>query len=118
MPAAARLTDLHTCQTHPGPTPIVSSARTVNIGFLPAARVGDRAACPASAAIVQGSATVFIEGAMAARLGDETAPKGAIVTGCPTVNIGSTATIDALLAASVSGTPFLDCESCRMDGAG
>ena len=116
MPAAARLTDLHVCQAHPGSTPLVTAARSVNIGFQPAARVGDHAACPGGAAVAAGSTNVFIEGAPAARLGDRTRPTGAVLTGCATVNIGTTPEIDALLAAAKSGTPFLDCKSCRMDG--
>jgi uncharacterized Zn-binding protein involved in type VI secretion len=38
--------------------------------------------------ITAGSATVFIGGAPAARMGDSTAHGGTIVVGCPTVNIG------------------------------
>jgi len=112
MPAAARLTDLHVCKEHGGPTPIVTSASTVNIGFKPAARLGDRAACPAKAEIARGEATVRIEGKEAARVGDPTEPKGVIMTGCPTVFIGSTPEVDALIAAAAQGIPFLECESC------
>src|SRR5262249_20773496 len=114
MPSAARLTDLHTCQALPAhTTPIVTSARSVNIGFRPAARAGDRAACPGQAAIAMGSANVFIEGKEAARLGDPTDPKGVIVSGCPTVFIGSTPEVEALIAAAAQGIPFLECESCK-----
>jgi uncharacterized Zn-binding protein involved in type VI secretion len=116
MPPAARRTDQHICEAHEGETPVVTGAATVNIAFRPAARVGDRAACPGRAEIVEGSANVFIEGASAARLGDATAPKGVIVTGAPTVNIGSTPEVDALLAAAKVGMPFLDCATCRMGG--
>ena len=110
MPAAARLTDQHTCVAHPGAAPIVTAASTVNIGFRPAARVGDRAACPGKAEIAEGSASVFIEGEQAARLGDPTRPEGVVVTGFPTVNIGSTPQIDALIAAAATGIPF--CKEC------
>lgn len=115
MPPAARLTDQHLCDKGPGP--IVSSASTVNIGFLPAARVGDRVACPYNPTISSGSATVFIQNAMAARVGDATNPTGTLQTGCATVNIGSTPEIDALTTAAAKGIPFLDCETCRMNAA-
>jgi uncharacterized Zn-binding protein involved in type VI secretion len=38
--------------------------------------------------VVKGSATVFIGGRPAARVGDTTAHGGSIVMGCPTVLIG------------------------------
>jgi uncharacterized Zn-binding protein involved in type VI secretion len=114
MPPAARLTDLHTCEAPPGHcTPIVTSATSVNIGFMPAVRAGDTAACSGKAEIAEGSPTVFIEGAEAARLGDPTEPKGMVVTGFPTVFIGSTPEIDAMIAAAGAGVPFLECKSCQ-----
>jgi hypothetical protein len=64
----------------------------VLIGSLPAARVGDLAQCVGPTdVIVQGSPTVIIGGAMAARIGDMTAHGGVIVTGHPTVLIGEAA---------------------------
>lgn len=117
MPPAARITDIHVCQAHAPPTPIATGAKTVNIGFKPAARTGDRAACPASAVIGAGSPNVFIEGSMAARLGDSTVPSGMVLTGCYTVNIGSTPEIAAFKQAASSGTPFLDCETCRLQAS-
>ncbi|APR79314.1 Hypothetical protein A7982_04661 [Minicystis rosea] len=114
MPQAARISDLHICQAHSAPVPIVTGARTVKIGFMPAARVTDTCACPPRAEIVEGSSNVFIEGEEAARLGDETNPKGVVVTGFPTVFIGSTPEVDALFDAAKTGVPFLDCQTCRM----
>jgi uncharacterized Zn-binding protein involved in type VI secretion len=112
MPQASRITDLHICVAHPPvPLPIVKGATTVNIGFLPAARVDDQCACPAKAKIAMGAPTVFIEHKMAARSGDPTAPPGVIRTGFPTVFIGSSAQADALRAAAEAGTPF--CEECQ-----
>lgn len=62
---------------------------TVLIGGLPAARLGDSAACVGPPdVIIQGSSTVLIGGVPAARVGDATAHGGAIVLGCPTVLIG------------------------------
>ena len=63
---------------------------TVLIGGMPAARVGDLAACasPAPDSIVAGSASVLIGGMPAARQGDSTAHGGVIISGCPTVLIG------------------------------
>ena len=97
MPAAARLTDLHTCpmQTQVAPPaahvggPVVGSCvPTVLIGRLPAAVVGDHAACVGAVdAIVAGSATVSIAGRPAARAGDTSAHGGRVATGLPTVQI-------------------------------
>jgi uncharacterized Zn-binding protein involved in type VI secretion len=111
MPPAARLTDIHACVAHPDPSPIVSAAATVNIGFKPAARMSDSIACGGT--IAMGSPNVFIEKKQAARIGDPTNPPGSIITGFPTVNIGSTPQIAALEQAAAQGTPFLD-QSCRL----
>lgn len=99
MPAAARLTDLHTCpmQTPAGPVPIPHvggpisgpGAATVLIGSLPAACLGDSCVCVGPPdTIVKGSATVLIAGKPAARMGDTTAHGGSIAVGFPTVQIG------------------------------
>ncbi|MFN3848737.1 MAG: PAAR domain-containing protein [Spirosomataceae bacterium] len=95
MPAAARITDMHTCPLSDGPKPHVggpilpAGCPTVLIGGLPAARVGDMASCAGPPdSIVVGSATVMIGGMPAARQGDSTAHGGIIVAGCPTVMIG------------------------------
>ncbi|HEY1164027.1 MAG TPA: PAAR domain-containing protein [Chitinophaga sp.] len=95
---AARLTDMHTCpMVTPGlpPVPHVGGpiigpgAPTVLIGMLPAAVLGDMVTCVGPPdAIIKGSATVFISGRPAARMGDSTAHGGVIVTGYPTVLIG------------------------------
>jgi uncharacterized Zn-binding protein involved in type VI secretion len=64
-------------------------APTVSIGGLPAARVGDIAACVgATDRIVSGSATVLIEGLPAARVGDTTSHGGIVVGGCASVVLG------------------------------
>ncbi len=96
MPPAARVGDMHTCpKVEPGPVPHVGGplsgpgCPTVLIGGMPAARAGDMAVCtgpPDTVAI--GSVTVLIGGMPAARLGDPTSHGGAIVAGCPTVQIG------------------------------
>ena len=98
MPPAARITDMHTCPlTTPGPLPIPHvggpllgpGVPTGLIGQLPAAVVGDLAACVGPVdTVIQGSATVMIGGRPAARLGDPTAHGGAIALGWPTVTIG------------------------------
>jgi len=95
---AARITDLHTCpMVTPGlpPVPHVGGpiigpgAPTVLIGNMPAAVVGDSAVCTGPPdSIMKGSATVFICGKPAARVGDLTAHGGTITLGCPTVLIG------------------------------
>ena len=95
---AARLGDMHTCPmvtpgTPPIPHvggPIVSpGVPTVLIGLMPASVVGDMCTCVGPPdSIIKGSATVFIGGRMAARMGDSTVHGGVITIGCPTVLIG------------------------------
>jgi uncharacterized Zn-binding protein involved in type VI secretion len=98
MPQAARLTDMHTCpmQTpgippipHVGGPIIGPGVPTVLIGRMPASVVGDNLVCVGPPdTIIKGSATVFIGGKPAARMGDATAHGGSIVIGNPTVLIG------------------------------
>lgn len=96
MPAAARISDMHTCPlVNPGPVPHVGGPVTgpgignVLVGGMPAAVVGDILVCTGPPdSIVKGSATVLIGGRPAARMGDNTAHGGVIVAGCPTVLIG------------------------------
>ncbi len=69
--------------------PIALGAKTVIIGMMPAARVGDMCTCIGPPdTIAKGSPTVFIENMMAARMGDLTVHGGTITLGCPTVMIG------------------------------
>jgi uncharacterized Zn-binding protein involved in type VI secretion len=69
--------------------PIVTGEATVQVGFLPAARLGDMAICIGPPdTIARGSATVLIGYMPAARIGDTTVHGGAIVAGCATVLIG------------------------------
>jgi uncharacterized Zn-binding protein involved in type VI secretion len=86
---------MHTCPQVTGTVPHVggpvlpAGAATVNIGGMPAARVGDSLTCAGPPdTIAAGSGTVKIGGMPAARLGDSTAHGGSIVVGYPTVNIG------------------------------
>lgn len=95
MPAAARITDMHTCPMVTGTVPHVGGViagpgvPTVLICNLPAAVVGDVAVCVGPPdSIAQGSSTVMIGGKPAARMGDTCAHGGAIVLGAPTVLIG------------------------------
>lgn len=99
MPPAARITDMHICpmQTPAFPVPIPHvggpvvgpCVPNVLIGGVPAAVAGDVCTCVGPPdTIVKGSATVFIGGRLAARMGDPTAHGGSIVAGCPTVMIG------------------------------
>ncbi len=95
MPAAARITDMHTCPMvtgvvpHVGGTILPAGAATVLIENLPAARVGDMAVCVGPPdTIVKGSGTVLIGGVPAARMGDSTVHGGVIVAGAATVMIG------------------------------
>jgi uncharacterized Zn-binding protein involved in type VI secretion len=98
MPPAARLVDMHECPMEdPAPIPIPHvggpivgpGVPTVIIAGMPASVVGDMLVCVGPPdAIVKGSTTVMIGGRPAARIGDETAHGGTILTGAPTVEIG------------------------------
>ncbi len=98
MKPAARITDMHVCpMVNPGVPPIphvggpiiTPGGPTVLIGFMPAATVGSMCVCVGPPdSVVMGSTTVLICGKAAARIGDNTAHGGVIVTGCPTVLIG------------------------------
>src|SRR5437588_339331 len=118
MPAAARITDNHVCpKVEPGPVPhvggpVLSGSPDVNIGYMKAARVGDKLVCVGPPdAISAGSSNVFINHKQAARLGDPTEHGGKIVVGCPTVYIGTSPQSFALSGAAASGAPF--CEECE-----
>ena len=96
---AARVGDMHVCPMvtpgfppipHVGGPIIGPGCPTVLIGGMPAARIGDLASCIGlTDAIVTGSLSVLICGKPAARIGDLTAHGGTIVSGLPTVLIGS-----------------------------
>ncbi|MCM8532808.1 MAG: PAAR domain-containing protein [Lentisphaeraceae bacterium] len=95
MPLAARMTDMHTCPMVTGVVPHVGgpilppATPPVLIGYLPAAKVGDKLVCVGPIdTIAKGSGTVMIANKPAARLGDMTAHGGVIVAGCATVIIG------------------------------
>ena len=94
MPAAARITDMHTCPLvtpppHVGGPITGPCVPTVLFGNLPAAVIGDLCVCVGPPdSIVVGSTTVLIGGRPAARQGDLTAHGGVIVGGFPTVIIG------------------------------
>jgi uncharacterized Zn-binding protein involved in type VI secretion len=92
---AARLTDMHVCPLSDGPKPHgggpISGPGVPNVltGGLPQAHVGDLAVCVGPLDMIAfGSPTVYIGGAMAARMGDICAHGGTIVTGLPSVLIG------------------------------
>ncbi|WP_317987302.1 PAAR domain-containing protein [Stigmatella hybrida] len=89
--------------------PVIVGEPTVIIGGQPAARVGDSLVCigpPDS--ISKGEATVIIGGKQAARLGDSTSHGGVIVTGCPTVLIGSVTQGFCLACAAKAAAAFVE----------
>lgn len=95
MPFASRVGDLHVCpafnglQPHVGGPIAAPGVPTVLIGGMPAATVGTPGVCAGPPdAIAMGSATVWIGGRAAARVGDQCLHGGVITTGCPTVLIG------------------------------
>lgn len=130
MPPASRITDMHTCpMVAPGPCPhvggpIISGEPTVIIGFMPAARVSDKAVCCCGVdSVAMGSPTVIIGNQMAARIGDPTAHGGVVVAGFPTVLIGNSGSggaspspaAAAFKNAAENGTPMVckgPCEAC------
>jgi uncharacterized Zn-binding protein involved in type VI secretion len=114
MPAAARISDMHTCpKVDPGPKPhvggpVCAGEPTVLIGYMPAARVGDKAVCVGPPdSISAGEPSVQIGNKDAARRGDSTSHGGKVVMGCPTVNIGSSTQAETLK----TDEPF--CEECE-----
>lgn len=109
MPAACRVGDLAFCPAdahgcpgcpHPAVGPAISGSSDVNIEKIPAFRCCDNgihAACcgPNTYNANKGSATVFINGRRAVRIGDETKHCGGVgqmITGAGTVNIGGAPT--------------------------
>lgn len=94
--AAARIGDMHACpMVNPGGAPHTggpispSGSATVFIGGQPAAKLGDSAVCAGPPdSIVSGSASVMINAQSAARMGDSTAHGGTIASGFPSVMIG------------------------------
>lgn len=114
MPPAARISDFHVCpKVEPGPVPhvggpVAAGESTVIIGYMPAARKGDKAVCvPAVDSISAGEPSVVIGNKDAARLGDAMSHGGKIVAGCPTVIIGSSPQAETLK----TDKPF--CEECE-----
>ena len=114
---AARVGDNHLCPVvDPGPKPHVGGPilppgdATVLIGGMPAARVGDTASCVGPPdTITSGSTNVIIGNKPAARVTSRTAHGGHVVKGCTSVLIGTaSAQAAALLAASETGTPFVE----------
>jgi len=74
---------------HVGGPIIPPCAITVITGMMPQARVSDMAVCVGPPdVIVKGSVTVLVMNLPAARIGDNTAHGGVIITGFPTVLIG------------------------------
>jgi uncharacterized Zn-binding protein involved in type VI secretion len=114
MPAAARVTDMHTCQKTTGTVPHVGGPilppgePTVLIGYMPAARKGDMATCVGPPdTIKDGESSVLIGNKAAARKGDNMQHGGTIKLGCPTVLIGSSGQGETLK----TDKPF--CEECE-----
>jgi uncharacterized Zn-binding protein involved in type VI secretion len=91
---ASRLGDMHVCPMvnllvpHVG-GPITTASFNVITGGQPQARITDLCICVGPPDMIAlGSATVYVNGLMAARIGDMTAHGGTIVGMCPTVLIG------------------------------
>jgi uncharacterized Zn-binding protein involved in type VI secretion len=92
---AARVTDMHVCPMVTGLVPHIGGpvippcAITVITGNMIQARISDMCVCAGPPDVIaMGSATVLVVGLPAARILDNTAHGGVIVTGFPTVLIG------------------------------
>ncbi|MGE0384778.1 MAG: PAAR domain-containing protein [Gammaproteobacteria bacterium] len=91
---AARITDMHVCPMVTGVVPhvggpIVGPVPTVIICMMPAAHVGSACVCVGPPdTIVMGSTTVITGGTPQARMLDQCAHGGVIVSGAPTVIVG------------------------------
>ena len=91
MPEAARVGDMHSCPmpSHIGGLILPNGSPDIEIEFMAAARARDIAACVGcSDSILEGSPSVFLNGKLAARVGDETVHGGVITCGAATVEIG------------------------------
>ena len=92
---AARISDLHTCPMvtalvpHMGGPIMPPGCPSVLIGGIPAARMGDMAACAGPTdAIASGNPKVLVGGRPLARMGDPTVHGGVIVSGFAKVLVG------------------------------
>ena len=96
MPAAARISDNHSCplanpngSPHTGGPILPPGVPTVLIGGMAAATVGSACTCAGPPdSILKGSSSVMISNKPAARQGDQTTHGGSITAGCTTVLIG------------------------------
>jgi len=94
---AARVSDMTVCPMFSGLVPHVGGpiippcCPTVLTGKMPQARISDLAVCAAGgpATIITGAFNVLVGGLPAARITDMTAHGGKIITGFPTVLIGT-----------------------------
>ena len=94
---ASRIGDMHICpmvepgffgSPHTG-GPVMMGSPNVFTGGIPQARATDMCTCMGPPdTIIIGSATVLVNGLMAARVGDSTVHGGSLVVGLPTVLIG------------------------------
>jgi uncharacterized Zn-binding protein involved in type VI secretion len=104
-----------------GPITGPGATRTLIAG-LPAAVVGDLAACVGPPdSIVVGSFVALIEGRPSVRIGDQCAHGGAVASGCPTVFIGNAGGAGSpqagtMSAAKASGAMFTQ-TNCGLPGA-
>jgi len=102
MSLAARVTDMHTCPIpatvvlppHIGGPIVQPVTSNVLIGGLPPAGAGGMCTCVGPPDTILPSTTgfrarVFVRGVAIAAMGDMTAHGGTIVSGCPTVFIGT-----------------------------
>jgi uncharacterized Zn-binding protein involved in type VI secretion len=104
--------DMHGCPAcpHPGSGPAILGSPDVNVNRRPALRLGDpglhTACCGGNTWKANaGSATVFINGKSAHRMGDQTqhcGGTGQLIEGSPNVMVGETASAGAAQAASSS----------------
>jgi uncharacterized Zn-binding protein involved in type VI secretion len=84
--------------------PIMEGSGNVQIGNLPAARLGDKVQHKSSSeTIAEGEPSVRINGKASARMGDKVACNGLITGGCMSVHIGRDKDEACLLEAAEQG---------------
>jgi len=124
MPAAARITDLHTCPAVTGIVPHVGGpiippcSLNVQTNSLAQSRATDKATCVGPPDfIVTGSSSVMINGMMAARQTDHTMHGGLIALGSFNVEIGGPAAGATLGSSTKANTTCTQAATGRASGS-
>jgi uncharacterized Zn-binding protein involved in type VI secretion len=112
---AARLGHRAFCGIHGTGSIATLGASAINVTGKPASRLSDQCEChsaPHAAAIIEGSATVLMNGLPAARLNVKTATGGEVIQGEPSVRIGGP-TFSLPPFVVIEGTPEFQARAYR-----